>query len=534
MEDLKELYQPLSPDVNKLDPIVRHDPTVKKNGIVKFNESQKIKASGLGINNQPINVVKLEGPRIPIIRIDNKVILRSSIKYVHIDYDKFIPTCKVILSQQEKSEELMETASMTSNMTIVMTDSVDGAYKPISIDFYITKVEYQADQITYYGEYHLLSLRQQMTKQITFNPYPSPGCSAKYCQLGPNKYPTTYEFLHYVAVTECGLGFAATDKVKEIKDDKTRIIRSETYKEAIQKHVAFGGLDENSVFDCWVDLYRYLVVVNFSWVMNEKITPNDLGIHPVIGLGFTDDNIKEDIQHGMAHRLLTNYKRMPELGNYLVSSWKWRVNNKEVMEHGNINEYVIGSPTSGTGNDSLNSTNIKFNGNSVNDTVNNSCQFRNTVFSGYEYGDPEDHNTPVLKQKMIHDNYFRKYRAKTLEVKLAKPNFGLQRGTLISLAIFEYSELGKRQMWQNWYNISGDKTEMPNPSSVELEQMFSDSTLGFINLSVSGIYYIDGMSFEYDVKNEEHELIQKVYLIRRGIIPGYINSDSFAKSYNNT
>ena len=53
-----------------------------------------------------------------------------------------------------------------------------------------------------------------------------------------------------------------------------------------------------------------------------------------------------------------------------------------------------------------------------------------------KYGDPEDNNTPVLKQKRIHDNYFRKYRAKTLEVKLAKSNFGLQRGTLISLAIF--------------------------------------------------------------------------------------------------
>ena len=51
---MKELYQPLSSDVNKLDPIVRHDPTVKKNAIVKLNESQKIMASGLGINNQPI------------------------------------------------------------------------------------------------------------------------------------------------------------------------------------------------------------------------------------------------------------------------------------------------------------------------------------------------------------------------------------------------------------------------------------------------------------------------------------------------
>lgn len=64
--------------------------------------------------------------------------------------------------------------------------------------------------------------------------------------------------------------------------------------------------------------------------------------------------------------------------------------------------------------------------------------------------------------------------------------------------------------------------------------MFEDSTLGFINLSVSGVYYIDGMSFEYDVKNEEHEIIQKIYLIRRDIIPGYINSDSVPKSYNNT
>lgn len=42
MEDLKELYQPLSPNVNKLDPIVRHDPSVKKNAVVKFNESQDI------------------------------------------------------------------------------------------------------------------------------------------------------------------------------------------------------------------------------------------------------------------------------------------------------------------------------------------------------------------------------------------------------------------------------------------------------------------------------------------------------------
>ena len=109
-------------------------------------------------------------------------------------------------------------------------------------------------------------------------------------------------------------------KVKEIKDDKTRIIRSETYAEAIQKHVAFGGLDENSIFDCWVDLYRYLVVVNFSWVMNEKITPNDLGIHPVIGLGFTDDNIKEDQLFLTIHKNSIQSSTLMKMVNVLLTS----------------------------------------------------------------------------------------------------------------------------------------------------------------------------------------------------------------------
>lgn len=533
MGDYDKFAQPLSQKVNYTDPIVRHDPKLKQSYIFKFNASEKIKAGGNGFNNSGLESKNLEGPKIPVIRIDNQVINRNDIEHVDIDYTGFAPTATVVISQHEKSGELLESANMNSNMTVVMTPSVDGAYKPISIDFYISKVDYKPDKITYYGKYRLMQLRQPMTKQIMFNM--NGGCKEKYCQLRSNKHPTTYEFLHYIAVTECGLGFAATDKVKEIKDDKTRLLRNETYYDAIQKHVAFGGLDENSVFDCWIDLYRYLVVVNYSWIMSENVSANDLGIKPVIGVNFNTDLIKHDEQRDIAHRVLTNSKRLYESGDYKILSWKWEVDNTGLMNNGTINTYVSGAPsTVGSGNNSLNANSIVLTGTTSSDSVTKGYQFRKYEFIGYEYGDPEDNNTPVLNQKTIHDNMFTKARQKRLVLTMDKANFGLQRGTLVNLAIFETSEIGKRQMWQNLMNITGDKSANPMPSSEKMEKIFMDSTVEMLNVSVSGMFYIDGMKFEYDKNTKDNELIQKIFLIKKGSEFDYINANSVAKTYTTT
>lgn len=534
MADYRENYKSLSGNLNILDPIVRHDPTIGASPVMKFNKSERILSGQGGANTAEFDSKKVDGPRVPIIRIDSQVISMERIQKFHLDYKGFVPTCEVVVTQDENRDvERTEAAGMQSNMTVVMVPFVDGAYKSISVNFYITDVQYTEKTATYKGTYLLNKMEVPKTKQITFNPFPSSGCPAKYCQLGPNKYPTTFEFLHYVAVTECGLGFATTDKVKEIKDDKTRIVRNEKYVDAMQKHIAFGGLDADSVFDGWIDLYRYLVVVNFSWVMNYDLDANEIAMKPVNGPDFSSEFMPDAEQQGDMHRVITNYNRLETDSNMKIASWTWEVNNKDIYSKGTLNDYFIGTPTTTKGNNSIEATSIRLKDNSEkNDFA--VAQFGSMEFCGYECGDETDHNTPVLMQKRIHDNMLMKFRSKRLVVTMNKPNFGLQRGTIINVVVFCYDPLNKRRMWANMNNLYGDTDPEAYPTDSKMEEVFNDPSVGLPDLSVTGFYYIDGMEFDY--KNNENgtkdpEIVQKLFLIKKGYHLNYQNAVSVPKQY---
>lgn len=511
MSNSSETYKQLSSSVNFLDPIVRKDPKINKSPVVKINYPEKIKYPQDGINKNEYESTRVDGPKVPIVRVDMMVYKQEAIKYVYIDYDDFVPSCKVIIKQENKSMELLQSSTMNSNMTIVMVPTLDGQYKPISVDFYIKKTEYRDDEITFYGVYKMPALEQKLTKQIK-------------SKASSNKTPTTYEFLEEIAVNECGLGFAATDNVKDINDEKTRLIRNESYKEAIPKHVAFGGLGKDSVFDCWIDLYRYLVVVNFSWIMQSKLTLNDIGINPVLGYNWDQSTMGNDTHQGMRQRIITNFKKLPGNSDIVIRSWKWQSDNSAVYDEGTDNDFIVGGPsTVGNGNDSLNKTPMAIKESSLDANINN-FEFKKETFAGYEYGDIEEHNTPVLVQKNIHDMVFRKFRSKRLEVTMKKPNFGIQRGTVLNVVIFEYSLYGKQQIWKYLDGLKGDIDFDSNKEDKESNELLIDSNVPLPNISVSGYYYVDGMSFEYDYKNKE--VTQKLFLIKKGSTTNYLNKAS--------
>ncbi len=515
---------------NWMDPIVRHDPTVGKVPVFKLNKTDQLK-DGVGITASEVDSKKIDGPKVPIVRIDTQVMSPERIQKVHLDYKGFVPTCEVVVSQTDgKDIERMESAGMHSTMTIIMTPQIDGAYKPISVNFYITEAKYEGTNITYRGTFLLNKLEVPVTKQIKFQE-----CNGKQCGVKENKYPNTFEFLHEIAVKECGLGFATTDKVKEINDERVRLVRNEKYIDAIQKHIAFGGVDADSVFDGWIDLYRYLVVVNFSWVMSETMSPSDMTTKPVVGPEVTSALMPDQVQADDVSRLITNSKKMNCDSDLRIESYSWDVSNESMYNNGNIANYYIGSPSgANNGNNSVEQSSIFMTDNSERSDF-SIARFGKTEFCGYEYADKEDHNTPVLMQKRIHDNVLMKYKAKRLVVTMTKPNFGLQRGTIISVAVFEYDQINKRSMWKNMMNLAGDDSPDAYPTDKETEGILNDASAGLIDLAVSGMYYIDGMEFDY--VNDSHgsrnpEIVQKLFLIKKGIMTNYSNFVSVPKSYH--
>lgn len=532
-------FVPLSPKVNDTDPIVRHDPAIKKKNVAKPN--QDTKASNLptkGIEGNEADLKKVEGPMIPVIRIANHVIPFQRVKSMLLEYKGFVPEIVVTVTQTKmsKEEETVEIPSMAADMTVVIIPSVDGAYRPISLTFYIRDIKYAGTEVTYYGTYKLMELDKPQTKQVTFNPVPV-GCSAPYCGLGPNKHPTTYELLHVAAVTDCGLGLAASKQVKEISDDRFRFLHHESWFDAIQKHVQFGGKDADSIFDSWIDLYNYLVIVNVPWLFSQEVKPEDLGIHAHIGAtvqGPGHDKKDDDKETKMIHRIITNFKQMPVLSNMTFTNYHFEIDNTSIQDNGVTNSTVVVNPVSvGKGIDGCEQTDTRLEQNSTEGKAHHKeYNYQKFNFAGPEYGNESEGNTPILNQKVIHDSYFRKLRARRMIVEMNTANFGLQRGTFVTVMIYQYDPEAKKYISNNAANVAGNNKEEKAPEYTKEELRELDSpAYPLIDNSKSGIYYIDGMTFEYDMAYQKY--IQKLYLIKKDTIGEYANSDSNIKLNKN-
>ena len=175
--------------------------------------------------------------------------------------------------------------------------------------------------------------------------WPTPGCPASpWCCLPPNFHPTTYEFLHVIA-ENCGLGFSATQKCRSIKDDRYRILKKQKYKDLAQEHAACGGLDENSLFDTWIDPWGMLVMVNLPWVMAEPVKPDELASVISTGLNTADSNSDgAKVSPGMVHRLLSNVSMVTGLNNMMIKSIEKLVDLKTGYYNGTLTEYNTVEP----------------------------------------------------------------------------------------------------------------------------------------------------------------------------------------------
>ena len=132
----------------------------------------------------------------------------------------------------------------------------------------------------------------------------------------------------------------------------------------------------------------------------------------------------------------------------------------------------------------------------------------------------------------IRKDFYLRHHSRTYSLRLKRPCFGLCRGTIVNVAYFTTNTKEKQMIINQTANIVGANTATPEnletgEGLMSNKELIQNQGIALPVLSKSGFYYIDGMKFEYD--NNEHRIIQTLYLIKRGNLTNMQNKHTSPK-----
>lgn len=512
------------PELNLSDPKVVFEPTFERTPVNRYILDGAEDKSAI---STPVDTTRVEGVMIPLVKINAQVIPANDLISIRLDGRGFLPTVEVLIAKASYIK--LATPGMVNKITVVLVPVVDGAYNKISVDFNITSVQEYSSSYRYSGSFFLPELNKRFTKCIKHN---------------GNRSITTYE-LFYELAKDSKLGYAVTDEVEKIRDTKVRLMRNQNYKEMIIEHLKFSGLDNNSFFTAWVDLYGYLEVCNMSWIMGLNTGPEDYGMHIEKGINFQNPRVTQnsvsvpgeesaDIQLAEnTFRSINNWKLDDNPVNNKIASYEWIIDNSFIRSHGTDNMYYAVDHIVRGGSNNIMSEHIV-----IKDETAEGQAFpeyylcQKNKYIGTEMASESDGNTPVLYQEKRRSAYFAKLNSKKLKVVMQDPNYALDRGIMIQVSIFEYDRNLKAEMLRNTANTNkeGDTSDAPSLVPEDKDKYMDNDTWGILNTSISGMYFIDGIEFTYN--RNTPKINQVLYLIKRGDSMSYINAASTIKLGN--
>lgn len=500
-EEKKPVEENIVPPLNPADPIVIFDPfKLNSNIVTMYEPSEEDPKSS---SNKDNNLLKQDAVRVPLIKLNNTNLTHHKIKSFNLAIKGFLPTIKLEIKDSDKLIQGTDTPGMNNCITVIMIAPVNGANKKISIDFYITKCTFENNIATYYGEYKCIDLNREL---IT--------------QLG-DKQLTTYECFLEVAKL-CNLGFASSYGCHDVNDARWRQIYKQTYKDFVINQLSFGGLNEDSVFDAWIDQFGYLTIVNLSKIFNDNtITYKNL-VTRVTGGETTTASITElpNNEVKLVNRVITNDKTSG-IHNLRFDRYETIVNNEEQINKGTLRTlYYMDDACN---KNKINFVQVQVIENSV-DGINNTSdyEFTTSEFIGVEMHE----DNPILVQKVICESFKQKHFSKLLYVELPKPNYNLQRGMLLNVILKEYEPGNKRIIIDNYKNAfekqPSDDLEKKDVGAVDAANSdVINDYVGVDNPSLSGLYYIHMIGFKW---NQGYtDIKQYLYLSPKGIMNNIFN-----------
>lgn len=535
-EELAAETKILEHPINWTDPIVWHDPTIDMGVIVKLVSKDLDDDSAVDSQQTGHHI---DAIYFPLIKVNQYILANDEILYMRLESLDILP--ELYLRVLDKNGKMLKTNStgLNNHIIVVITAPVNGVYKKIKLRFYITDVKAYNEYDDYILTFRCVLKIPELTHTYpTSMGYPNKkqfsGCSK--CKQAENSKPNSWEMLHFIA-NHCKLGFASTKKCKDISDRSYRLFNAySSLEECLYKEKEFAGTtEEEAIFDWWVDFYCYIVMVNVPYVLNEDISIKHLGIYGIAGPTTTTEGQENpEPKPILVNRTLTNSRNTATFAtnhNLTIREYKI-VSDNSLYSSGTCTTNNIFIPKGAGGQNGLDVFDIQVQESSVAGKELEQYTTKQTYLRGIDMS-----GFGKYQKASIFTKYFQKRRAKKLIVELENHNLGLQRGTLVNIVITEDNPRIKSIIMNNPDNMFGDVTERgvddplqthpdikttgsesdQSPSNEDVVQTAGVET---INWAISGLYYIDGITFEFDSEKEQR-IFQKLTLIKKGPLMNY-------------
>ena len=485
------LKQPYNPTDLKV--IV--DPAFERNSMIKlYNESSN---GGAPIDNGKWNPLLVDGCIVPVVQVNGYNVATDNIIYIDLDFTGFSPTKELEINDENGIIRSSANTGMNNMINIVITSPVDGVYRKIFCEFYITSQPYPdgSTVLKYKGTYKYNIFNTIVIRDL---------CESHKNGVSQSSSFSTYDTFERVAnLTK--FGFAATGGCKDVADIDLRILEGETFIDFLKRTIKYSGLDETSMFDAWIDGHGYLCLANVYWIMNSNVDPSQLTLDIITGVPTEQISTEHHIST-TGPRMITNSRNANNTSNIYFTEYSHDIDLSLNREHGTSHRYYTLCPISvSEGNNGIQETNIQQIENSLDGNVHTDSY----EFQKKEYLGPEFTERHIKLQSKIRDNYFTKLRADRLVVTLVNTNLGLERGMLVLVNIQECDTIRLTNMRSNLNNIDDSSTTNDNIN----KNVVGNEGVEGISLE-SDLYYIDGERFIYN--RFDHKIQQVLYLIKKG------------------
>lgn len=517
--------------VNPLDPIVYHDPIVSGSVIVKMQNAVKSAVSQLNVPNMPRDwsMNRVNGINTPVVYLNGIVLESNNIEALSLIYTDFLPTLKIIVRDTTKKYNLPDRPGLNNYVTVYIGPNIEGKYKGMKWNFYILDVDIDINRTRaiYTCEYKNIPLIEEQINPVVIK---YKGCPAKNCLHDDQTMPTMFELCHEIA-KEVGLGFAAMSDCKNSNNRTKRMLTHMSYKDFIEYNLSISGENETEVYDAWVDLRGYLTLVNLYTALNDEVDPANLAMYAETGLHASHDSLPNQ-KFRLCRRLLTNSKHTKSASNVIIKEY-WQINDlNNIYNHGTLSTMYYMCPIGNNGLNGVSPEQVRI----VEDSKDGkeTSQYEINKYTGWSFVSCEEYN--ITRQNNIRTAYLYKKRANMLTIVLTQPNYAIDRGMLVSVAIMKYDYKSKVRIAKSTSVLvdnSLDETIEPDDvidldnTNINMNDVLYNDGIGLIDPSISGLYYVDGMRFDYFNNNENIQ--QYLYLIRREPLTNYINHTTIPK-----